>query len=137
MILALLLSLISAGAGQIYNGQYLKGAVFAGLFILGRSVLLPLLIRLFNFKDDINFLKLIYVFNIIYPLLTLAAAVDAAYFAFNTAHTLTQAALGVLAAVIFASAYRALRSGFIAAALSGRQNAAKYIFAARNRNNGI
>lgn len=74
---AAILSLLAPGAGQIYNGQYLKAAVLAGAVIFGKSLILPLCLRAFAPRKKETGLKLILFFNYVYIALVLYAAADA------------------------------------------------------------
>jgi hypothetical protein len=123
----LIFSLIAPGSGQIFNGQYLKGAVFAFLFIFGPTVLLPLVIRIFKFKDDVKVLKIIYYFNVFYPVFLIIAVIDAAYAGMHTLHTFKGAVIALICAFVFASAHKGLRNGFIIYSMSGRRDIAQYI----------
>jgi len=129
---ALTLSLIAPGAGQIFNGQYFKAAVFALLFAFGRTVFLPLLIRIINFKDTVKMLKFIYAFNTVYPAIILLAAADAAYFG-RGAHHSVDIIMAILAAFALVSIRKGLRHPFIIYSMSGREDIAKYIIPAKNR----
>ena len=44
--LALLFSLVAPGAGQILNGDFAQGVLLGALFAFGKSVLLPLMLRI-------------------------------------------------------------------------------------------
>lgn len=125
-ITALILSLIAPGSGQIFNGHFLKGFCIAVLFMFGRTVILPLLIRIFNF-GKIKTLKLIYAFNIIYPILIIIAAIDAVLNAWKMPHTLTAAAYSFVLALVIISVYHGLKNSFIIYAMSGREDVAQYI----------
>ena len=124
---ALILSLIAPGSGQIFNGQYAKGLVFAFIFVFGRYVLLPLALRILNYKDDLKNLKLIYIFNIIYPVLILLSAVDAAYQASRVEHTGIGALYAVLAMLIISAMYRGMGSRLIVYGMCGREDMLQYI----------
>jgi hypothetical protein len=129
---ALIFSLIAPGSGQVFNGQYFKAGFFAFIFIFGRCVILPLIIRIFKFKDDISALKLIYIFNIIYPILIIISAVDAAYFATNISHNARGAFYAICALFIISTTYRALSNKFIVYSMSGREDLVKYILTSKN-----
>ena len=126
-IIALILSLIAPGSGQIFNGQYGKGLAFAFIFVFGRYVLLPLAVRIFNFRDDVKNLKLIYAFNIIYPVLILISAVDAAYHAPRVSHSGLGAVYAVLAMVMISAMYRAVGTRLIVYCMCGREDMLQYI----------
>jgi len=126
-VLALILSLIAPGSGQILNGQFFKGFLFAFIFVFGRYVLLPLAIRVCKFADDAKSLRLIYIFNIIYPIIIILSAVDACYHAVHALHNAQMAIYAVMAAVIIATMYKGMGARFIVYAMSGREDLLPYI----------
>ncbi|WP_428898557.1 hypothetical protein Dip518_000757 [Parelusimicrobium proximum] len=83
IIIAAVFCLVASGAGQIYNGQIFKGIIFAFIFALGKSFLLPLALRFFKDKEQVKALKFIFGFNIFYILIIFVSVADAVYFSFN------------------------------------------------------
>jgi hypothetical protein len=130
-LVALILSLAAPGSGQIFNGQYGKAAVFGCIFVFGRYVFLPLLLRVIAFKNDINSLRLIYVFNIIYPVLIILSAVDGACRAPYAPHTYRSLLYAVFTAIALGAAYKGLANTFIVYAMCGREELVKYILVKR------
>ena len=65
-IIALFLSMVAPGAGQIFNGDYWLGALLGGMFALGKTAVLPLLVRGLRLKREESILKLFYWFNWLY-----------------------------------------------------------------------
>jgi hypothetical protein len=128
---ALIFSLIAPGSGQVFNEQYFKAGFFAFIFVFGRYVILPLIIRVLKFKDDVSALKIIYVFNIVYPILIIISAVDAAYFAANIPHNARGALYAIFSLFIISAAYRALSNKFIVYSMSGREDLVKYILTSK------
>lgn len=129
IVIAFLLSLAAPGIGQIFNGQYALGVCAVLFFVFARPVILPLLIRIINFKAQIKLLKFIYFFNIFYSIFIILAALDACLVAARVQNTsLLQAFYCSLLALILTGAGRALRSAFIVFTLSGREDIYKYIF---------
>jgi hypothetical protein len=124
---ALILSLAAPGSGQVFNGQYGKAAAFGCIFVFGRYVFLPLLLRAFAFKTDINSLRLIYIFNIMYPVVIILSAVDAAYHAPHMPHTYRGLLYAVFTAIALGAAYKGLANKFIVYAMCGREEMVKYI----------
>ncbi|MDR1123863.1 MAG: hypothetical protein LBL61_04550 [Elusimicrobiota bacterium] len=130
-IAALILSLATPGSGQVFNGQYGKAAVFGCIFVFGRYVFLPLLLRIIAFKNDVNSLRLIYIFNIIYPVVIILSAVDAAYSAPHLTHTYHDLLYAFFAAISLGAAYKGLANKFIIYAMCGREDMAEYILVKR------
>ncbi|MDR0953146.1 MAG: hypothetical protein LBM71_03015 [Elusimicrobiota bacterium] len=126
-LLAFIFSGAAPGAGQIFNGQYLKGAIIAIIYIFGRMVFLPLLIRFLNLKDETKILKFMYGFNIFYIVFLILAIIDAVYFGLNTPHTIKGGVYSALLAFVFNAATKGMRSQFIVNAMSGRVDLAKYL----------
>lgn len=57
---ALLFSLVVPGAGQIFTGHYGEGIALGLLFALGKSVLLPLVLRVFKVESLKRTLQIFY-----------------------------------------------------------------------------
>lgn len=129
-LLALLFSLIAPGAGQIYNGAYGKGIVLGVLFMLGKSALLPLCIRLFKITSEKGTLKIFYFFNWFNIALISLAAFDSFYFAFYTVSGKFLYAL--IFAVASVSVFRSTNNEIIFTLLSGRGGIYKMSRAKKN-----
>lgn len=82
-IWAFLISLVAPGAGQIFNGQYGLGVLLGGMFALGKTALLPLLVRLLKIRTEVAALRLVYWFNWAYGLCVLFAIFQAAVVGFE------------------------------------------------------
>ena len=67
--LALLFSLVAPGAGQILNGDFAQGVLLGALFAFGKSVLLPLMLRILRVTRLKTTLQIFYVCNLAYMLL--------------------------------------------------------------------
>ena len=80
-VFAVFFSLLAPGAGAVFNAQNAKGFVFLFLFCLGKSFILPLILRFFAGVNLTRGLKIIYVFNIIYVSIIALSIVDSAFFA--------------------------------------------------------
>ncbi len=104
-----------------------------GFFIFGKTALLPLLIRIINFKSQVALLKFIYFFNILYPIVMIISAVDAAIKAPHIYHGALSFVFSVIMAAIAAGMYKNMQSPFIITALSGRQDITPYILGVKNR----
>lgn len=115
---SLIFSLILSGAGQIYTGDYVGGIIIGLLFSLGKSVLLPLSLRVFKVNDLPRALQFFYVCNWGYIVLICAAAAGAFWRGFYTHDT------HFLYAFLFAAAgiavYKNTFNKFIFTALCGR-----------------
>lgn len=130
ILIAFILSVILPGSGQIFNGQFVLGAAAALFFVFARPAILPLAIRIINFKTEVKLLKFIYFFNIFYSVFIILTALDACFIAAKVQNnSLLQALYCLIFALILSGAARALKSSFIVSALSGRQDIYKYIFA--------
>ncbi len=127
LLIAFILSATAPGAGQIFNGNTTSGIAILLFFIFGRTVFLPLMVRLLSLKSKISFLRLIYAFNILYIIVMIISVINAVIVAINAPHTLTGAVISFLIAMISISIYKGLRNAFIITALSGREDAAAYI----------
>ena len=66
---ALMISLVAPGAGQVLTGHYGEGIVLGLLFALGKSVLLPLVLRVFKVESLKRTLQIFYACNWCYILL--------------------------------------------------------------------
>lgn len=75
--LAVLFSLMAPGAGQAYNGQFVKAGIIIFFFALGKSFVLPLMLRFFARGRERRGLKIIFGFNIFYILFVVGAIIDA------------------------------------------------------------
>ncbi len=125
---ALILGLLTPGSAQIFNGQYLKGSLMVAFFLLGKSAFLPLLIRLFKFKDKQKILKFIYDFNIIYAAFIIVAIIDGVWGAFNAEHSLKITFISLFLATFVINAAKQLRNKFIVYALSGREDIFDFLY---------
>lgn len=128
IIYALILGLLTPGSAQIFNGQYLKGSLFVAFFLLGKSAFLPLLIRLFKFKDKQKILKFIYDFNILYAAFIIVAIIDGAIGSLKTEHSLKITFISLLLAIFVINAAKQLRNKFIVYALSGRDDIFDFLY---------
>ncbi|MBT3393417.1 MAG: hypothetical protein HOF38_03875 [Elusimicrobiaceae bacterium] len=81
ILIAFLFSLICPGAGQMFYGGFLKATIFSFIFIFGKIVLLPLLVRIFKIKTTQKILKLTYSFNIFYVCVIILSILDSVFFA--------------------------------------------------------
>lgn len=132
-VFAFLISLIAPGSGQLFNGQYFKAALILGFFIFGKTVLLPLLIRIINFKERVSMLKFIYRFNILYPIIMLLSAIDAALKAPQIYHGAFTFLFAIITAIIAAGMYKNLQSAFIINSLSGLNDITPFILGKKNK----
>ncbi len=128
VIYALILGLLTPGSAQIFNGQYLKGSLFIAFFLLGKSAILPLLIRLFKFQDKQKILKFIYDFNIFYAAFIIVAVIDGFIGAFKTEHSLKMTIISLVLAILVINAAKQLRNKFIVFALSGRDDIFDFLY---------
>lgn len=115
---SLLLSLVAPGAGHIFCGFYTEGIVLGVLFALGKSVLLPLCLRVFRVTALKRTLQLFYVCNCCYMALILYAAISAFVRGLGAEN------VHFLYAILFAAAitltYKNTLNAFIFTALCGR-----------------
>lgn len=74
--LALLFSFVAPGAGQILNGDFAQGVLLGALFAFGKSVFLPLMLRILRVTRLKTTLQIFYIFNLGYMLLILYAAAE-------------------------------------------------------------
>lgn len=129
IIYASILALLVPGSAQIFNGEYLKGSLLVVFFLLGKSALLPLLIRAFKFKDKQKLLKFIYDFNIFYAAFIIIAVLDGIIGAFKTQeHSLKITLICLVLVIAVLNAAKQLRNKFIVYALSGRDDIFKYLY---------
>lgn len=133
IIIAFVLSLIAPGMGQVFNGQYLFGFCLALFFVFARPVVLPLLIRIINFKTEVKLLKFIYCFNILFTVFIVITALDACLVAARAQYlSFLRALYCFITALLLTGAARQLRSEFIIFALSKRSGLSRYIFTKKN-----
>lgn len=125
-----LLSLIGPGAGQVFNGQLGKGIVVGVLFALGKSAMLPLIIRLFKITGEKPTLRLFYWFNIFYIGLITYALFDSFYFAFFIEKVNWMYAL--FAAAVITLVQRNTNNELIFTLLSGRGGIYKFLRGNKN-----
>ena len=125
---ALILGLLTPGSAQIFNGQYLKGSLMVAFFLLGKSAFLPLLIRLFKFKDKQKILKFIYDFNILYAAFIIVAIIDGVVGSFKMEHSLKITLISLFLAIFVINAAKQLRNKFIVYALSGRDDIFDFLY---------
>ena len=128
LIYALVLGLLVPGSAQIFNGQYLKGSLMVAFFLLGKSAFLPLLIRLFKFKDKQKILKFIYDFNILYAAFIIVAIIDGVVGSFKMEHSLKITLISLFLAIFVINAAKQLRNKFIVYALSGRDDIFDFLY---------
>lgn len=117
-IWAFLISLVAPGAGQIFNGQYVLGVLLGGMFALGKTALLPLLIRLLKIRTEVAALKLVYWFNWAYGLCVLFAIFQAAVVGFEQTQRHPWTAL--ISAFAIVCVYKNTMKEILFAALCGR-----------------
>lgn len=129
-LFALLLSLVGPGAGQVFNGQIGKGVAVGVLFALGKTALLPLIIRLFKITSEKGTLRLFYWFNIFYIALISYAAFDSFYYAFFTQNT--RWLWAILTALIVAGVWRNTRNELVFTLLSGRAGIYRFTRSKKN-----
>lgn len=127
--LALLFSLMAPGAGHILGGDYTQGVVLGVLFVLGRSGLLPLALRMLNVQSKRGLLRAFYACNWFYILLILYAAVSA--FLQTKSNTSAHFLYAIFSVICISVAYKKTFSAFIFSAICGRKNA--YAFYLQNR----
>ena len=128
IIYALILGLLVPGSAQIFNGQYLKGSLLVAFFLLGKSALLPLLIRLFNFTEKQKLLKFIYDFNIIYAAFIIVAVIDGFLGSFKAEHDLKIFLLSLVLVFCVITTAKQLKNKFIVYALSGRDDIFDFLY---------
>lgn len=116
--LALLFSLVAPGAGQILNGDFAQGVLLGALFAFGKSVLLPLMLRILRVTRLKTTLQIFYIFNLGYMLLILYAAVESFVRGFFSTQFYFWPA--VLCAVVVTLAQKNTFNAFIFTALCGR-----------------
>lgn len=117
--LALLLSMIAPGSGQIFNGDYWLGAALGVMFSLGKTALLPLMVRAFKVRSEEGILKLFYWFNWLYSLCVLFAIVQATACGFSV--SIVHPWTAVLCAFMIVSVYRNTHKEILFSALCGRR----------------
>lgn len=125
---ALILNLLTPGSAQIFNGQYLKGSLFVAFFLLGKSAILPLLIRTIKFKEKQKILKFIYDFNIVYAAFIIVAIIDGFVGAFKVEHSLKITLISLVLVFCVITASKQLRNKFIVFALSGRDDIFDFLY---------
>lgn len=116
--LALLFSLVAPGAGQILNGDFAQGILLGALFAFGKSVLLPLMLRILRVTRLKTTLQIFYIFNLGYMLLILYAAVESFVRGFFSTQFYFWPA--VLCAVAVTLAQKNTFNAFVFTALCGR-----------------
>ncbi len=118
-IIALVLSMVAPGAGQVFNGDYWLGAALGGMFALGKTALLPLSVRVLRVQTEEGLLKLFYWFNWLYSLCVLFAIVQAGARGFGGAqsHPWT----GVLSAFMIVAVFKNTHKEILFSALCGRR----------------
>ena len=116
--LALLVSFIAPGAGQILIGKFALGILIGLLFSLGKSALLPLSLRMLGVKQLQQMLRVVYVCNWGYILLIFTAALLSVFQAQGVQHA------HVVATIFFIICVRVIKkqtfNAFIFTALCGR-----------------
>lgn len=117
-VIALLLGLCAPGAAQIFNGEFTKGIVFGVLFALGRSVFLPLCLRIFSIRSERAVLLTFLWANRLFVGVILYALVDGVYQAFFVSQTYGWSA--VLSAVMIVAVSKNTFKNFLFTALCGR-----------------
>ncbi|WP_428053422.1 hypothetical protein [Candidatus Avelusimicrobium stercoris] len=115
---ALVFSLVAPGAGQIFTGHYAEGIILGVAFALGKSVGLPLLLRVFKVSSLKRTLQFFYACNWCYILLIAYAVCSAVWHGFYAQHT--HAWYAILAATAISLAYRNTLNAFVFTALCGR-----------------
>lgn len=115
---ALLFSLVVPGAGQIFTGHYGEGIVLGLLFALGKSVLLPLVLRVFKVESLKRTLQIFYACNWCYILLISYAVCSAVWHGFYAQQTHVWYAF--LFALAVSLGYRNTLNAFVFTALCGR-----------------
>ena len=119
-LIAVFFSLIAPGAGHIFAGDYTQGVVLGLLFVLGRSGLLPLALRVLKVKTLKGVLQAFYSCNCFYITLIFYALIS------SFLQTKSNAPVHFLYAFIFAIcisvAYKKAFSKFIFTALCGRED---------------
>ena len=128
VLYALILGFLVPGSAQVFNGQYLKGGLFVAFFLLGKSAILPLLIRLFKFKEKQKLLKFIYDFNIVYVAFIIVAVIDGFLGAFKAEHSLKIFLVSLVLVFCVITTAKQLKNKFIVYALSGRDDIFDYLY---------
>ncbi len=116
--LALLFSLIAPGAGHLLEGFYTEGIVLGVLFAFGKSVLLPLVLRVGKVSTLKRTLQILYGFNCGYMVLICYAALSSFVRGFFVQQIHFWPAL--LGAVAVTLAYKNTLNAFVFTALCGR-----------------
>jgi len=120
-LVAVFFTLIAPGAGHVLSGHYTQGAVIGLLFAVGRSGLLPLVLRALNVQTERGLLQTFYAFNWFYIVLIWYAIID------SFLQTKSNAPLHFLQAIFCAAcilvAYKNTFCKFIFEALSARRGA--------------
>lgn len=128
IIYALILGFLVPGSAQVFNGQYLKGGMFVAFFLLGKSAILPLLIRAIQFKEKQKLLKFIYDFNIAYVAFILVAVIDGVLGSFKVEHSLKMTLVSLVLVFCVITALKQLKNKFIVYALSGRDDIFDFLY---------
>ncbi len=127
--IALILNMVAPGAGQIFNGDYWLGAALGILFALGKTALLPLMVRAFKVRSEEAILKLFYWFNWFYSLCVLFAIVQGTARGFSV--TVTHPWTAVLCAFMIVSVYKNTHKEILFSALCGRRGLYEVLVVAR------
>lgn len=118
-VAAVLFSLIAPGAGHALTGNYVQACVLGGFFALGKSVLMPLSLRLFRVQSVRRTLQFFYAWNWLYIALIFYAIISAFWCGIDASK------MSLLHAVIFAFAIILLQKNtknkFIFTAFCGRK----------------
>jgi len=128
-LIALLFSLMAPGAGHIFIGHYVQGVLLGLLFVLGRSGLLPLALRVFKVRTEKNLLYAFYLSNWFYIVLILYAAISA--FLQTKPNNQIHFLYALVSVICISIAYKKTFSRFIFTALCGRRDV--YEFYLKNK----
>ena len=118
VILAGVLSLIAAGAGQILVGNFTEGIIIGLLFVFTKPVIIPLIIRFARMDKLRSVLKLLYACNLFYMALIIYALVRSIVSAFEATDFYFWYAL--IAAICIVFTYKNIFNEFIFSALCAR-----------------
>lgn len=118
--IAIILSLLAPGAGQVYNGHYFKATAFAVIYAMLMTVIFPLFIRIFKITDIQKMLAAAKTFNIIVICAVLISVADAGISAwFKAGVTKTDIIASLIYVFAVVTIHKNLKNAFLITALSG------------------
>lgn len=128
-VFALLFTLMAPGAGHIFAGDYTQGIVLGVLFSVGRSGLLPLMLRALQLQTTRSVLLSFYACNWFYILLILYAAFSA--FLQTKSNVPVHFLYAIFSVICISVAYKKTFAKFIFTAICGREGV--YEFYLKNK----